>query len=1188
MIYFALINSINLILESMKKITLLLFAITLTFSVFAQQQTAKGTAKPTAPTVSLVSDNGKKIVVDFHLNGFNTSKVSTPRGEQDIISAPRMVSMLQAGAPDLPHYAIPAIIGDKAEMQVNIAKAKYTDYENVEIAPSKGNFSRQINPDDVPYTYGEAYSTNAFFPATQATLDAPYIIRDFRGQNIMVTPFAYNPVTKTLRVYTDLTIEMNKMSDNGVNPKTRNNVSRKMAPENKAEYGHRFINFNEKASKYTFIEDRGEMLIICPSQYMDAMQPFVKWKNLSGRPTTMVSLDDAGGNNDNNIKNYIQNIYNDPSRNLKYVLLVGDYSDLTPHSFSQGGESGRSDIWFGQLEGNDLYPELIVGRFSVGNIDDVNTHVNKVLYYERDMPAGLTWLNKGLGIAANEGSGGGHNGGEADYVHMNYIRDTLLHYTYQSVSQQYSGVGGGTSANAISTVVNDGVSMINYCNHGDVNMWVVASYSNNHVNSLSNDYKLPYIISVACLNGQFNQDCFAEAWLRATNDNTGAPAGAIGGMFSWISQPWTPPMTGQDEMINIITEWKHSDQFNHTMGGAFINGSTYILDTHNDNNGKATELSWLVFGDPSLMIRTDNPVDMNISYSPQALMLGMQSLTVNAETDFGIATLSMNGEIISSSYIVDGQAELTFETLNEVGTAKLVVIGYNKVTYETDIEILPAEGAYITLDSFTPDATHVGDLTSMTLRLKNIGVDATTGTTTIELSSDDPRISFENHTGSIEALASDATNEIGGFTFTISPDANDEDQIPITVTSTCGEKTWTSNIKITANKAVLEYEGFSWKGSYTPGETFTATASFKNVGHYKSQNAVVNISSDNEYVTLPDNNIEYGTIMPDGTILCYFTVSISDECPVTTVLPLHFTITDSEGNTAEGDATLANSCNVVFDLHDSYGDGWNGCSLTVTFSDETPQQTMTISSGSSNQYVLSINSGTIVTVKFNQGSGYNGGYSYETSYEVYYEDDSDNPIHTATSSGYTGPSTEPWNFTVDCGGEDGSIELLPVVNLTATVEGLNDIVLTWDAPTRANITGYTIYRDDLDEPVGTTEETTFTDEGIHIGTYYYTVEANYVEGNVLSNPVKVIIEEDGINENAVNVNIYPNPAKETIHIVGNKLTEVRIYNLYGQEVHNTIAQSDNVEINISNLASGVYVVKTKSKNGSNVQRIAVR
>ena len=65
------------------------------------------------------------------------------------------------------------------------------------------------------------------------------------------------------------------------------------------------------------------------------------------------------------------------------------------------------------------------------------------------MPEGLTWVNQGIGIGANEGAGNGHNGGEADYVHINYIRDTLMHYTYENVTQQYSGVGSGTSANLL-------------------------------------------------------------------------------------------------------------------------------------------------------------------------------------------------------------------------------------------------------------------------------------------------------------------------------------------------------------------------------------------------------------------------------------------------------------------------------------------------------------------------------------------------------------------------------------------------------------------------------------------------------------------------------------------------------------------------------------------------------------------
>ena len=163
----------------MKKTLFLLLALLMVGSGFAQR----------APQTKLISSSEEQIVVNFQLNGFSTARVATPQGEQFIVSVPKMASMLEAGAPDLPMFPIPVIIGDMAEMTVSVIDAQYTDY-NYEIAPSKGNFSRQINPDDVPFTYGEMYQQNAFWPATQAYLEKPYILRDFRGQNIMVRPFA--------------------------------------------------------------------------------------------------------------------------------------------------------------------------------------------------------------------------------------------------------------------------------------------------------------------------------------------------------------------------------------------------------------------------------------------------------------------------------------------------------------------------------------------------------------------------------------------------------------------------------------------------------------------------------------------------------------------------------------------------------------------------------------------------------------------------------------------------------------------------------------------------------------------------------------------------------------------------------------------------------------------------------------
>lgn len=1151
----------------MKKTLLSLVFVALSVMTFAQRWTSISSNAPAAPEVKLVSSSEQQVVVDFSLSGFNTTRVNTPNGTQLVVDVPKMASMLEAGAPNLPQFPVPAIIGDMAEMEVSVTKSAYTDYEDIEIAPSKGNFSRQINPDDVPYTYGSMYSQNAFYPAAQAYLETPYIIRDFRGQNIMVRPFAYNPVTKTLRVYHSMTITMNKVSDNGVNQKVSRRAIQKMSPEMKAAYEHRFINYNENASKYTFIEDLGEMLVICPDQYMEAMQPYVDWKNQSGRPTTMVSLAEAGGNSDTQIKNYISEIYNNPERNLEFILLVGDYADITPHSMS----GGRSDNWFGQLEGSDYYIEAFTGRFSVQSVQDVETHVNKVLYYERDMPEGLTWVNQGIGIAANEGAGYGHMGGEADYVHTDYIRDTLMHYTYENVTQQYSGVGSGTSATAISADFNEGKSICNYCNHGSQTSWAVAGYSNSHVNALVNDYKWPYIWSVACNNGEFNGNCFGEAWLRATNNTTGAPTGAIGGMFSWISQPWTPPQTGQDEMVDILTEWKSSDMFRHTFGGASLNGNMYILDMHPEDQGN-THNTWILFGDPSLMVRTDNPVSMNVTCNPAVLMLGMSELEITAEnTAYGIATLMMDGEVISSGYIQDGVCTLSFSPMANVGSATLTVMGYNKVTEVIAVEVLPAEGPFVTLAEYTPNFAPVNQPTGLTMTFKNVGVDPTDGTTTVTLSCDDERMVLNTATAEFGVLPAEETVTLqDAFNFTVAEGVEDGTRFQINVTMECGTETWTGKAFITAGQAILDYAGADWAGSYVPGETLTLVANFQNIGHYMATNAIATIACESEYVTLLNETVEIGTIDPEGIATCVFQVTIDETCPETEQIPVNFTMEADGGLICEGNMTMKNTCIVIVEMNDSYGDGWNGNKLQLSFDDGTPAIELTLTDGSSETETLEIGNGTHVTLTW-----INGSYSYECSFVMKYEN---GDIIYEGSSPSAGVLHE---FDCNCAGGAPVGTYSPVENLDAQI-GIGTITLTWDAP--ENAINYIIYRNGVE--LAQTTETTYIDEVYNEFIYTYCVVAEYADG--VSIPECVVVKAElSVEDMEAQFNVYPNPVSNTLTIeCGNAEFSYVMFNGMGQQVANGIANG-NQTVNVNGLEKGVYFLRLTSGTQTRVEKVVV-
>ena len=661
----------------MKKLTLFAFCI-----IIMQLACAQGWNQ------RLISSTDNEIKVEVEVNGFFTNNVVTPKGDAVVITNHKMMKLAKAGEPDVPSIVIPAVIGDDALMSLELEGVEYVDYENMEVAPSKGNFPRSIDPDDVPYTYGEMYQQDAFFPSVTAKLDKPYIHRDVRAQNMMVTPYLYNAVTKTLRVYTHFTLKMVKIGKDDRNIIASRAKTMSLDPEFKKIYESRYINYAESMAKYNPIADDGELLIICYDQFMEAMEPFVAWKKQIGRRTTMVGTSETGSTAQA-IKPYIEAYYAEHP-NLTDILLVGDVAQIPGvYIYALAGYddySGFGDLQYGQLAGDDYYNEVIVGRFCCENEAQVINHVNKVLNYERDLDETATWLTVGQGVS--NVSQAGHYG-EADYEHIDNIRTDLLNYNYTQVYRDYRNVEGTTANSAadVSQHINQGVSIINYCNHGSETSWGVFSYNINHVHALTNDYMLPYVISVACLNGKYdrNGDCFAEAWMRATDNDNGNPTGAIGGMFSYISQPWEPPMYGQDEMIDILVE-SYGNNIRRTMGGVSINGDMKLLDLGagiEENYG--TYNNWVLFGDPTLTLRNAVPGIMNVTCST-SMSGNATSFVVNATNAEGaLATLTLDGEILGSTTINGGRADITFEAPGRAGFATLTVFGYNKKTFITTI-----------------------------------------------------------------------------------------------------------------------------------------------------------------------------------------------------------------------------------------------------------------------------------------------------------------------------------------------------------------------------------------------------------------------------------------------------------------------------------------------------------------------
>lgn len=1170
---------------------------------FSHEENGARKNTPVKVKKTLVSSSENEVVVDVKIDGYYATSVNTPKGNQLILSGDGMASMLVEGAPDLPMFPLPIIIGDKAEMEVNIIDAEYVEIENMEIAPSKGNLNRQVNPDEVEYVYGAMYQQDAFYPAQQVSLEEPYILRDFRGQNIMVYPYAYNPVTKTLRVYTQMTISAKKVSDNGKNIKKsrRNKVA---DSEIAASYERRFINYSK--DRYSFVDDQGEMLIVCVDEYLDELQDLVDWKNISGRPTSIVSTSTTGTLDQ--LKSYLQNYYNSHP-NLTHVLLVGEHNNLPayPTTVIGGFTSARTDNYYGQLEGDDLYTEVFVGRLSVANEFDAKNQVNRIIYYERDIDENATWLSKGIGIGAVEGNG---HYGERDYQHIDFIRDTLMNYTYQEISQRYEGVYSATTAD-ITADFNNGVGIANYCNHGTKDSWVIADFNTTCVNNLTNDYKLPFIWSSACYNGQFDvNECFAESWQRATNPVTGAPTGAIGGMFSWISQPWIPPMYGQDEMVNILTEYR--DGYKHTLAGASLNGNMFILDMSPDDEGD-TYKTWILFGDPSLMLRTTAPQRMNVECN-NTLYLGMTELIVNAETEYGIATLSMNGEVLASANIVNGMASLEFDELENPGIAKLVVIGYNKVTEMMDINVSPAEGAYLVCTGYDlnqdDEQLDYGETIELTLMVKNIGGE-TVNDVKVELSSDSEYVTILDNEAAINALPSELTASINkGFKFFVRNDVPDQTVLTFEVKCTSGSEVWTTDVNIKAHAPVFVIDNIMVVSESTvlhPGDKASLRIDVVNDGSSVAYDVATNIFSSSDDIIFEEDLYKEDRVEAGARFVVTADFEVSNETENGYSYEIAYSV--SSGYYVL-DSTFFVNIGSVFEDFESAGfntyDWEFGGSADWFISTNAYDGGYCAQSGAigDNQY-----SSMLLVAEIPSA----GELSFYRKVSCEWKFDSllfliDGKVidgwHDFVDWGevsYTlpqGTHTLEWRYDkdpADKGKDDaGYIDniTLPPFNVVTSLEAVkdlaveideNNVTLSWTA--NANADEYIIRRDGVE--VATQNETYFSEE-LQEGVYTYSVVAR--NGNNYSLPSFIVANISttvSVNEMTMsNINIYPNPTTGILNVDIDEDFDAVIYNYQGQVV---MKMNDNSrQLNLSNLTAGIYFVEIRTENNVIVKKIVLR
>ena len=1167
----------------LKKLAMALIVIMFGFQALAQGRIDFATKGVSSQAAENATMNG--FTASFSYNSMESKLVSTEKGEFSTIMMENTLPTGNIGEPQIlvtrkliavPFGATPVVtVKNYTVNEYNLA-----DYGIERLYPQQPSYSKsEKNP---KFVYNEAaYTTRGYDERPLAEVTVMGTMRGIQVGALQLNSVRYNAAANTLRVYNDIEVEVT--FENADLALTEQTLVNTYSPYFRTVYASLF---NERAIRDIYDEHPDlwavpvKVLVIANRMFEDAMQPWLQWKTEKGFYMD-VNYTDEIGTTAAAIKQFIVGKYNDglaAGQTPTWVVIVGDKNQVAA---SQTGSATQkvTDLYYYAVAGgsNDYFGDMFHSRFTCETVQEFQNAINKSLMYEQYTMPDPSYLDNVLLVAGWDSGWNPQVGKPTIQYAMNYYYNAEHGFAnvYNFLQQPYNNPYAS---------MNTGVNFVNYTAHGGETGWSDPAFSVGNANSLTNSGKPFLAMGNCCLAADwgYSSKCLGESLIIAPDKGAYAYIGSCPYTYWWEDYYFGVGATHTSSAMPTyegstmgVYDATFRDDFNSVSAIPFV-GNVAVCYAHaNGYQGSVSDQYYWecyhVLGDGTVCPYHTNPIENTVSHMP-TLPIGMDTYEVTADPGSYVG-ISKDGVLLGAGEIgEEGTAEIPIEPVTSGGTAKIVVTHPQRQPYVMEVPCAALTGPYIAVDSFTPGNVPCNEEQTMSISFKNVGADGTTGTTNVTLTCADENLTIIDGEGSFEALAANTTVTLTNeFSFIVATGVADGTKIQIDVTATCGTDVWTGKAKVTVGAPIIEFTNMQWAGAFVPGQTYTLVANFHNKGHYQATNAEVTATTTSNYLTINNATSTVGTVGVDGDAMAIFSITVAASCPTTEALPVEFTFTADNGVTATGSGTLKNTCNVVFDLVDSYGDGWNGNKLVVT-TDYGFTQQLTIASGGSETYTLELNSGSHVTLTWIAGS-----YTYECSFTVTYEDG------TVITTGSDLSSSYNFQFDVNCAGEPVTAE--PVQNLAAAVEE-NTITLTWDAPAASNPVAYLIKRDGVQ--IDEVTELTYVDENLEWATTYtYYIFAVYEDGMSLPVAVSATTEEFvSVDENEMNVGIYPNPANSVLNIMTNAENyEYQMINSVGQVVMSGKA-SGNTVVNVSEL-NGMYFLRIIADGQTIVRKITV-
>ncbi|MDD2387253.1 MAG: C25 family cysteine peptidase [Bacteroidales bacterium] len=1165
----------------MKKTTLLLLFVMVSYVIFAQSQVILNSTKTKA---EIVQNSDQKLVFTNDIEGFYVDGVKTKDGMYSRIIIPEYFPDNNISYPELPVMTKLIEVPHDAEFEINIISYNeqiidLNEYgAEFSLVPNQPSMSKSQDPANVPFEKNASiYTDKEYYQTELVKVENISKMRGVQVAQLTVSPFSYDIESNVLTIKNNIQVEV--VFKNGDMSKSASLKANKYSPAFAAAY-NKLWNYKAPMSKDALSQYPIKYVIISHRMFEDALAPFVKWKTKKGFYVD-VQYTDVIGTTTDAIHTYLQGLYDAGTTENPaptYLLIVGDVAQVPTFS----GSGHKTDMYYCEFDGGDDYiPEMYFGRFSATTVAQLQPQIDKTLMFEQYTFPDPSFLAEVVLVAGNDNTWAPtHGNGQVNYAHNYYFNAE-----HNVVDNIYLHPASNSLASEIIGKISDGVGFVSYTAHCNSNGWGGPSFTTSDIPGLQNENEYFFSVGNCCLSNKFDDaECFGEALLRAEGKGAVIHLGGSNstywdedfywsvGITSSINAEPTYEGTTQATYDHLFHENDEDPYF--TAGQMNYMGNLAV----NESTSTRKKYYWEIYhvmGDPSLMPYVGVPDEVAATYL-STLPIGMSSLTVNTE-EMAYVAISINGELLDAKLSdQSGVVTLEFEPLTMVVNADIVVTKQFRAPHIGTIMVIPNDNEYdAMLQTINVPAAmiHVTESTlSPQFTILNLGQINLTSLT-VGYSINGGAAVEENWTGDLATLES----EILTFPeISLTPGQN---VIVAYVNSPNGQTDeypdndqQTKNVLVYAGNAKL-MEAVTPENILCNTTTFIPEIVLKNFDTFPLTSAIISyecgaITDELNWIGELTQNQTVNIVFPENTFpagnntIIYSIESINGGSNLATTgnsLSVDFMVvasgekyeldllTDRSGDETTWELVDDATSNVLYS-GGPYPSGWGSEAHYITeFCLGPGCYTFTIfdsyGDGMSPQWfgnkgrVTITNISTQTVVYELAGDGFTTQASFEFCIEM---------IHC------------PDDITIDIADEP--------------------FELTGGIPVGGNYTG-----------IGVTDnifESSVAGVGSHTITYHYVFEASEemiceFEINVTATAI--------ISNHTENLSLYPNPTNGLVNIdfENAQYRNIEVLNLCGQIVKTVNSDTDKIEIDLAGLAEGTYILKVKSVKAVSLLKISL-